>query len=34
MALSQSALLDLLDALHASDGVGVVRAAVPVMLRK
>jgi putative transposase len=34
MALSQSALLDLLDALNASDGVGVVRTAVQVMLQE
>lgn len=34
MALSQSALLDLLDALNASDGVDVIRAAVQVMLQE
>jgi transposase-like protein len=34
MALSQSALLDLLDALNASDGVDVVRSAVQVMLQE
>ena len=34
MALSQSALLDLLDALNASDGVDVVRSAVEVMLQE
>jgi transposase-like protein len=34
MALSQSALLDLLDALKASDGVDVVRTAVQVMLQE
>ena len=34
MALSQSALLDLLDALNASDGVDVIRSAVQVMLQE
>ena len=34
MALSQSALLDLLDALNACDGVEVVRTAVQVMLQE
>jgi len=34
MALSQSALLELLDALNASDGVEVVRTAVQVMLQE
>jgi transposase-like protein len=34
MALSQSALLDLLDALNASDSVDVVRTAVQVMLQE
>ena len=34
MALSQSALLDLLDALNASDGVEMVRTAVQVMLQE
>ncbi len=34
MALSQSALLDLLDALNASDGVDMVRTAVQVMLQE
>lgn len=33
MTLSQSALLDLLDALNASDGVDVIRSAVQVMLQ-
>ena len=34
MAQSQSALLDLLDALNASDGVDVIRSAVQVMLQE
>ena len=34
MALSQAALLDLLDALKASDGVDVIRPAVQVMLKE
>ena len=34
MALSQSALLDLLDALNASDGVDMIRTAVQVMLQE
>ena len=34
MALSQSALLDVLDALNASDGVDVIRSAVQVMLQE
>lgn len=34
MALSQSALLDLLEALNASDDVDVIRSAVQVMLQE